>query len=141
MSGPLVVDASVALKWMVSEPGSDEANDLLTDLSTGAVTLFAPEHMIGEVGDGLRKRVAQGILRAEDATGAIDAFTMLGLEFVGGTERWFRSVSAALGWQMTTYDALYVLLARELDTELVTADQRLADAAVDRQLPVRRLGW
>lgn len=33
----------------------------------------------------------------------------------------------------------YVLLAIDLDAELVTADLRLADAAVKKALPVRRL--
>lgn len=139
MSDLVVVDASVALKWVVTEPGTAEAVALLAQLAGGTVTLVAPEHLIGEVGNGLRKRVAQGVLAADDATAALDALAELGLEFIGGQERWFRTLRAALAWSLTTSDALYVQLARDLDAELVTADGRLADSAQRRSLPVRRL--
>jgi len=135
----VVVDASVALKWVVTEAGSDEATSLLTHLADGAVSLVAPEHLIGEVGNGLRKRVAQGVLDADDALAALDAVASLGLEFIGGTERWFRSLRAALDWGVTTCDALYVLLALDLDAELITADLRLVDSALRKSLPVRPL--
>jgi len=135
----VVVDASVALKWVVTEAGSDEATSLLTHLADGAVSLVAPEHLVGEVGNGLRKRVAQGVLDADDALAALDAVASLGLEFIGGTERWFRSLRAALDWGVTPYDALSVLLALDLDAELITADLRLVDSALRKSLPVRPL--
>lgn len=139
MSTSLVVDASVALKWVVNEPGSEHANALLTDFAAGAVSLVAPEHVVGEIGNGLRKRVAQDILSTDAAAAALGAIAALELEFLGGADRWFRSLRAALDWQVTTYDALYVLLALDLNAELVTADLRLADAALAKSLPVRRL--
>lgn len=139
MSTLLVIDASVALKWVVTEPGSDEASALLTEMADDAVSLVAPEHLVGEVGNGLRKRVAQGVLVAEDAIAALDAVAALNLEFIGGPERWLRSLPAALDWGVTTYDALYVLLALDLGAELITADVRLADSARSKSLPVRPL--
>jgi len=108
-------------------------------MSDRTVSLVAPEHLVGEIGNGLRKRVAQGVLRADDALTALDAVGSLGLEFVGGSDRWFRSLPAALDWGVTTHDALYVLLALDLDAELITADVRLADSARSRSLPVRPL--
>jgi hypothetical protein len=44
VSRSLVVDASLALKWVVTEPGSEEAASLLDEMTVGAVTLLAPEH-------------------------------------------------------------------------------------------------
>ncbi len=58
MSAVLVVDASVALKWVVTEVGSDQASDLLTQMARRACALVAPEHLVGELGTGLGKRVA-----------------------------------------------------------------------------------
>lgn len=139
MSTLVVVDASVALKWVVTEAGSDQAAELLSDLASGAVSLVAPDHLVGEVGNGLRKRVAQGVLSADDARAAMNAIAALDLDFLGGAERWFRALPAVLDWQVTTYDALYVLLAADLDTEVVTADARLADCALQNALPVRPL--
>lgn len=137
MSRSLVIDASVALKWVMTEPGSDAATALLDDLATGEVALLAPEHLIGEVGNGLRKRVAQGVLTADDATQALDAIAALELTYVSGSDRWFRCLRAALEWEVTTYDALYVLLAMEFDAELVTAHTRLVAATT--AAPVRLL--
>jgi predicted nucleic acid-binding protein len=139
MSDLVVVDASVALKWVVREPGSEAAAELL-DRSVGdAVTLVAPEHLVGELGNGLRERVAQGVLAADDALAAFESVAELGLELVAGAERWWRAPSAAMDWGVTTYDALYVLIALDLDAELVTADQRLTDAGHAKSLPVRSL--
>ncbi len=139
MSPLAVVDASVALKWVVTEAGSDAASALLTGMASGKVSLVAPEHLIGELGNGLRKRVAQGVLSADDALAALDAVAGLELKLVGGPDRWFRSLRAALAWGLTTYDALYLLLALDLGAELVTADVRLTDAAYEKSLPVRPL--
>jgi predicted nucleic acid-binding protein len=61
------------------------------------------------------------------------------VELVGGAQRWRRSLGAALQWGVTTYDALYVLLALDLDAELVTADRRLVESTRARSLPVRPL--
>lgn len=138
MSRSLVIDSSVALKWVVTEPGSGEAASLLDDMTAGAVALLAPEHLVGEVANGLRKRVAQNVLTVEDACAALDAIAHLELTFVGGAGRWFRCLPAALEWGVTAYDALYVLLARDFDAELVTADERLHAAATG--VPIRLLG-
>ncbi|MGH4018321.1 MAG: type II toxin-antitoxin system VapC family toxin [Pseudonocardiaceae bacterium] len=138
MSRSLVVDASVALKWVVTEPGSEEAAALLDDMMAGAVALLAPEHLVGEVANGLRKRVAQNVLAVEDAGTALEAISHLELTFVGGIGRWFRSLATALDWGITTYDALYVLLAKDFGAELVTADERLCTAATG--VPIRLLG-
>lgn len=138
MSRSLVIDASVALKWVVTEPGSEEAALLLDELAAGTVVLLAPEHLVGEVANGLRKRVAQNVLTVEDAYAALDAIAHLELTFVGGAGRWFPCLASAIEWGITTYDALYMLLARDFNAELVTADQRLHAAVTG--LPVRLLG-
>ncbi|MDQ3579577.1 MAG: type II toxin-antitoxin system VapC family toxin, partial [Actinomycetota bacterium] len=115
------------------------ASDLLTQMARRACALVAPEHLVGEVGNGLRKRVAQGVLSSDDALSALTPIAALELELIGGEDRWFRSLRVALDWQLMTYDALYVLLVLDPDAELVTADMRLTDAALKRSLPVRPL--
>jgi predicted nucleic acid-binding protein len=139
MNTPVVVDASIALKWVVTEAGSEQANALLDGMNAAALTLSAPEHLVGEVANGLRKRVAQGILTAGDALDALASIAALELDFLDGAARWFRTLRAAMDWQVTADDALYVLLARDLDAELVTADERLVAAARAKSLPVRLL--
>ncbi|MGH8963728.1 MAG: type II toxin-antitoxin system VapC family toxin [Actinomycetes bacterium] len=132
----LVVDASVALKWTVTEQGTDDANDLLDN---GAL-LIAPEHLLGEVGNGLRKRVAQGVLGRDEAIAALDAIVQLEIEYVTGAERWARTLRDALAWGVTTYDAIYIAVAVDLGAPLITADRRLLTSATALGLPVLGLG-
>lgn len=139
MTTSVVVDASVALKWVVDEPGTDQASVLLTEFADQDLSLFAPEHLLGEVGNGLRKRVAQGVLSRAAAVAAFDAVIDLELGLVAGADRWRRCLRAALDWSVTTYDALYVLLALDLNSELITADARLVYSAEQHGLPVRLL--
>lgn len=139
MTAGAVVDASVALKWVVDEPGSDQAAALLTEFADQDLSLFAPEHLLGEVGNGLRKRVAQNVLTDSMASAAFDAIVDLELGLVSGADRWRRCLRAALYWSVTTYDALYVLLALDLNVEMITSDARLADSAERYDLPVRLL--
>ncbi|MBS1848691.1 MAG: type II toxin-antitoxin system VapC family toxin [Actinobacteria bacterium] len=135
----LVVDASVALKWVVTEDGSVQANGLLDQVAGGGLTLVAPGHLLGEVGNGLRKRVAQRVLTRADAIAGFDAIGRVGIEFVSGRLHWGRTLRAALDWNLTTYDALYLLLAEDLGVDLVTADRRLIDAARHHHLAARTL--
>ena len=139
MSDTLVIDASVALKWVVNEAGSSAANALLDRAVTGTILLVAPEHLLGEVGNGLRKRVAQGVLSGDDALRAMDAMLALDMEFVSGAARWARTLADALRWSVTTYDALYIAIAVDLDAELITADLRLLASGQTFGLPVREL--
>lgn len=127
------------MKWIVTEAGSEQANTLLGDLASGAISLVAPAHLVGEVANGLRKRVAQGVLSRDDALAAVDTLEALELHFLVDSDRWFRTLRAAMDWHVTTYDALYVLLAVDLGGELVTGDARLVDAARANSLPVRPL--
>ncbi|MGQ0623556.1 MAG: type II toxin-antitoxin system VapC family toxin [Sporichthyaceae bacterium] len=139
MSDILVIDASVALKWVVEEERSDRAAALLIDFDDGEVELVAPEHLVGEVGNGLRKRVTQQVLSVADARAALVGIRDLELELIADPARWYASLSAALDWQLTTYDAHYVLLAQAIGGELVTADARIVAAARVHRLPVRPL--
>ena len=56
----LVVDASVAVKWLVEEEDSEAADRLLEQRHE----LFAPRLMASEVGNALWRKVRMGELRA-----------------------------------------------------------------------------
>jgi predicted nucleic acid-binding protein len=140
VSTPVVVDASIAIKWVMAEAGSDAAGELLIRARSGDLALIAPEHLLGEVGNGLRKRVAQKVLTPGDAVDALDMIYDIGLEFVTGADRWVRTLEDALTWGVTTYDALYIAVALDVDGRLVTADRRLVTSARAASLPVHELG-
>ena len=62
MSGFVVVDASLAVKWLVDEEDSDKAHSVLESWVTQDVTRIAPYLMPFEVANALHRRVLRGEL-------------------------------------------------------------------------------
>lgn len=115
-----VVDASVAVKWVVEEAHSDKAVLLL-----GYDARHAPDHWLAEAVNVLWAKVARGDLSAADAEERIAVLLrapVVGKPIVPLMPRAF-AISVACG--VTVYNSLYVALAEVLDVPLVTADARL----------------
>jgi predicted nucleic acid-binding protein len=121
----LVVDASVAVKWLVKEPDTDKAEALLELCRLGKYDPVAPELLVAEVGGVLCKRVRQGTINPSQAEFQFDRFKRIRpvlkplLDIIG------QAFELALVHQHSIYDCLYVALALEAQCELVTADERL----------------
>lgn len=121
MSGSFVVDASVALKWYVNEPDSDQAEWLLGK----AELLHAPELLRTELGNALWKNARRRTIGRNQA--------LAGLDSIGRTiARWHpvdTLLPQALAWSLEydhpIYDFCYIALARSLGLTVVTADQAL----------------
>lgn len=122
--GPLVVDASVALKWLVEEPGSDAA------LALRGRDLAAPPLLRIEVANVLRtltQRGAATVAEARDLFGLLQAAPVTLIEADDALEA--RALEIALGLGHPVYDCVYLALAERLGRPLVTADRRFARAA------------
>jgi predicted nucleic acid-binding protein len=121
----LVVDASVAVKWLVYEPDTDKAEALLELCRVGKYQPVAPELLVAEVGSVLWKRVRQGNMDAGQAELQLGRFIRIRpvlkplLDLVG------QALKLALIHQHSIYDCLYVALALEAQCELVTADEKV----------------
>ena len=117
----LVVDASVALKWVLPERHSSKALALLER----ADTLLAPDLILAEAGNTFWKRVARGEMEAREARAALAVFQRLPLK----THRHARLMSVALELALltgcTVYDALYLALGLVRDVPVITADRPL----------------
>jgi predicted nucleic acid-binding protein len=132
----IVVDASVAAKWLIREYDSDRAVELLS----GACELHVPDLCIAEIGNMLWKRVRRGDITSEHAMKAVLVASELPAEIHPHSSLVARAFHIAQDTNLTVYDALYVALAESLETELITADNRLAAAGTGREAwPVRLL--
>ena len=69
MSGFVVVDASLAFKWLVREEHTDKALAILRVWHNEDVTPAAPHLLPFEVSNALRKRVTRGELSATHSIG------------------------------------------------------------------------
>jgi len=120
-----VVDASVAIKWFVTEPGTEEA---LALLETGSV-LHAPDLIIAETCNIGWRKARVGEILPEDVKVIARDLCRSFQEIVPGDLLSARAVEIALALNHPVYDAFYLALAEARDLPLVTADRRLADRA------------
>ena len=123
--GFLVVDASVAVKWYVPEPDSQRAHLIL---SSGR-QLLAPDLVIAELGNIVWKKVRRGELTVGDAQAiAVALATACPVELRPALALLSTALDIAVAHDRTVYDSLYIALASELGCQVVTADERLANA-------------
>lgn len=132
MRADFVLDASVALKWVVAEPLAHEASLVLAGLESGSLRLHVPELWLAEVGNALwvRTRSAKPhrLTPAEAATIAGE-LARLRLRRHAHTDLVGPATALACDSGITVYDALYLALAIQEGVPLITADDRLATKA------------
>ena len=129
----IVVDSSVIVKWAIPEDFSENAVKILRDMGLGVVSLYAPTLALSEVSNVLWKYVLKGFLTSDQAKKAIDLISSIDVSYV--KENWRQledALAIALDESISVYDALYVVLAKELNAELVTADEKLYQYAKKR---------
>ncbi len=120
----LVVDASVAVKWLVEEEDSDAADRLLD----GSHELFAPGLMASEVGNALWRKVRMGELERSHAGALAAAIPEMAVRWMRDDEVGPDAVRLSLALDRPVYDCVYLALAHRLGATLVTADIRFVNA-------------
>lgn len=138
-----VVDASVAVKWLVREPLSREASLLLA----GGISLMAPDLLFAEAANALWAMRQRGELADVDFEDAVE--TLRGapvlipstlLQLTPAASR----LAADLGHPI--YDCFYLALAIQENAPLVTADGRFCERVglhpylADSVTPLAELG-
>jgi predicted nucleic acid-binding protein len=137
-----VVDASVAAKWCLPadyEPFTRQAENLLGSYQNGEVDLFVPDLFWPELANVLWKGVWKGktdLVRAETAYSKV---AQLEMPTIPSRDLAPKALQLAIQHQRTVYDCIYIALALVSDADLITADERLANALAAR-LPVKWLG-
>jgi predicted nucleic acid-binding protein len=125
----IVLDASVAAKVYLQEPGSDEAIALLT----GREKLLAPELIRVEVAAALLRRVRKGELAAEDARRRcahwLDRLRQELIRLTPDRELLDDAIALAAELKHPLQDCLYLAAARRFDARLITADRGFRDRA------------
>ncbi|HEX8584903.1 MAG TPA: type II toxin-antitoxin system VapC family toxin [Allosphingosinicella sp.] len=121
----LVVDASVAVKFLVDETGSELARDLIAS----GQPMVAPEWVLIEVASALQKKVAEQSLSESHAMAAMVALPEYFIELYSAIEELPQALG--LGFQLghPVYDCLYLELAARLRAKVITADVKFVKAA------------
>lgn len=117
----IVVDASVAVKWVIPEVLSDQAGSL----RGRADRLLAPDLLLPEAANALWKKLTRREITAREAAQAIDLLMASGLDLRPSGPLLGRALALARRLRHPVYDCIYLALAQAEGTTLITADQRL----------------
>jgi predicted nucleic acid-binding protein len=115
----LVIDASVAVKWVVQEPGTPEA------LALRKARLAAPDLIIPECANILWKKHRLGQLTSAEASAAAQLLERADMELVAMGAQLHRATELAIELDHPAYDCFYIALALDKGCAFATADQRL----------------
>jgi len=136
----LVIDASVAAKWSLKdETMVREAVALLERYGRRDLQFLVPDLFWAESGNILWKAVRRGRCSPRDAESHMTALKDLHFPSVPSEKLIELAFKIATDFDRTVYDGIYIALAVESRSELVTGDEKLANA-VAAYLPVRWLG-
>lgn len=116
-----VVDASVAVKWLVPEIHADAALRLLEKNNT----LAAPDLIFSEIGNVLLKKSRVGEIESDAAVEMLTDFKGLPLQTYKTYESLEYAWTLAESNRLSFYDSLYVALSLKTSFRMVTADKKL----------------
>ncbi|MDF1536713.1 MAG: type II toxin-antitoxin system VapC family toxin [bacterium] len=115
----LVIDASVAIKWLVEEEGTAEALTVLDK-----ARLSAPDLLIAECANILWKKVQREELSEDEALIGARILEQADLEILPTRHLLSSATSLAVLLDHPAYDCVYLELALERGWRFATADER-----------------
>ncbi len=120
-AGILVIDASVAAKWFVDEPLSEEARSVLFTLRDHPERFVVPELFFIEMLSVL-SRITETEDQLKYLVGILEELGLARLAL--GHDILRRAAELAFSWGLTAYDAVYAATADLIDGRWLTADSR-----------------
>ena len=123
----VVVDASVIMKWVVPEAGSEAAIALQTS------RLIAPNIWLAEVANGIWRRVLRQEVTVHTAQRLLDELQTSPLVSIELEKDIREALRLAAELNHPIYDCIYLALAMREDTHVVTADHRFAGLVAKRR--------
>ena len=135
----LVIDTSVAVKWVVPEYGQPEDDtELALDLLEHS--LIAPDCVVGEFANALFKKVQRNEIGQDQAREAVAILPTI-VDFTPSPSLIVAAFELSLQMLHPVHDCIFLILAMSTDTLLVTADDKFVAKCEHYipEAPVRRL--
>lgn len=120
----LIVDASVAAKWLVKEEFSEAALNLLSPGNQ----LGAPDFLLLEMDSIIGKWVRRRAIGPGEGSELRNAFHRYPIQYTSFVPLLDSAFAISIDTGQSIYDCLYVALATLLNHSMVTADRRLYDS-------------
>ena len=117
----IVVDASVAVRWIAKEDGWELAATLLD-----SDEMHAPDLILIEAGSAVARKVAAGLLTRAQAEEGLELVEERLTLHAATRVLVSRAVDLGLQLKHPIYDCVYIALAEELGANVATQDAALA---------------
>ena len=121
MTVNLVIDASVAVKWVVQEVDRDAARALLLS----GRTLIAPAFLIIEAANVLSMKVSRREIQPDQATSGLETIRRSLVMLVPDEHLAAEVLRLAIRLRHPVYDFMYLACAAQRTADFVTADRKL----------------
>ena len=131
-----VMDACVAVKWLVSEEHSDAAIHLVRQNHD----MIAPGLFLSEIANVLWKKCQQGQIDGVKARKALRGLAGAGIEIHTAASLVCDALDISLAQGCSVYDSVYLALAAREQCPLVTADRKFI-AMMDSTEFAQRIVW
>jgi hypothetical protein len=128
----MVIDASAAVKWFVTESGSDASRAILAK----QIMLSAPDLLAVEVASALVRKFREDEITEGDVRDALHFFGAVPIVYTPVAALLADAVAIAVSHRHPLPDCFYAALARRNDTMLATFDRRLASIARAMDIPL-----
>ena len=128
---PYVIDASVAIKWVVEEPGTTAA------LRLRRHRLLAPDLLIAECANILWKKLRRSELSSRVAQVAAGILAQSDIELEPMADLMEQATGFSILLDHAAYDCFYLALADARGCDFVTADEVLQHKVQAARLPIK----
>jgi predicted nucleic acid-binding protein len=123
-----VVDASVAITWLLGETNADIAERLFVNARLGLDELIAPEFFVAECGHALFRAERKKLIQPGEARQLLETLTTDLPRLVLTVHFTSRAGGICQYLKKSFYDCLYMALAEREQVQLITADTKLVKA-------------
>ncbi len=139
-AGVVVVDASIAVKWVLTEDGTAEARSLLAYWVVARLQPIAPSWFACEVANVVYRRARAGEITLDGAKILLNTvLAIVALRDASGSDAVRAIEIADTAGQQTPYDACYLALAERERCNYWTDDARFVKAAAPHFPQVKHL--
>lgn len=137
----IIIDSSVALKWFLpKEEFLKQALDIKQLFESRTISISIPILFFYEVNNILKNNVANERINHLDAPKMLQALMDLDFTIYSTSELFIETFKTAVEFNITSYDASYVALAKNLQIPFYTADTKLVKQ-VNSSLVLSIQGW
>lgn len=119
----LVVDTSVAVKWVIPEDGASLEAETDVALDLLSYSLIAPDCIVAEFANALFKKIRRGEMSKEQARQSVDIVTDL-VSLIPTIGLVGSAFDLATKLDHPVHDCIFLTAAMQLEASLVTADAK-----------------